>query len=525
MAATAVHELPRAGPPALGEHARDDALLPLAAALRDRPGAFWLDSARPGAQLGRFSYAGADPYGVVRAYGAALEVECARAARPDVAVGRTRAEGDPLALLAPLLEPRSVRDDASRPPFVGGGVGWLGYELAAQLEPALVLRARDDLGLPDVALLLVDRLVALEHRSGRRFACALGFGETEADARRRAAAALDAWRAELDALERVEPEHAAPERSRCAAGGVRAEPSAGSSLDAHAYRAAVARLLDHIGEGDVYQACLTRRVEQPFAGDPWALYVALRAASPAPFAAWLSLPEATLLSTSPERFLEVRADGAVETRPIKGTRPRASDPARDRALGAELLASAKDRAENLMIVDLARHDLGRVCETGSVEVPELAVLESYANVHHLVSTVRGRLRPGLSALDAVRAAFPPGSMTGAPKLAAMRLLDRAEPVRRGPYAGALGWFDVRGGASLAVVIRTALLRGGRAYVHTGGGVVADSDPDAEWRESEDKVRPLLEALRAPAAADEAVARLAEHDPAESSRHPDAAAPG
>jgi anthranilate/para-aminobenzoate synthase component I len=166
-----------------------------------------------------------------------------------------------------------------------------------------------------------------------------------------------------------------------------------------------------------------------------------------------------------------------------------------------------------------------VCETGSVHVPELFAVEPYASVFQLVSTVRGRLAPGRDALDAVRAAFPPGSMTGAPKLAAMRLLDRAEPVRRGPYAGALGWFDVRGGASLAVVIRTALLRGGRAYVHTGGGVVADSDPDAEWRESEDKVRPLLEALRAPAAADEAAARLAEHDPAESSRHPDAAAPG
>ena len=500
MAATAVHELPRAGARAQAGTApeaaqalgpRDDALLPLAAALHGRPGAFWLDSARPDARLGRFSYAGAQPYAVARAYGAALEVECVRAARPDVPLGRTRAAGDLLALLAPLVAPRALADESPVPPFAGGAVGWLGYELAVQLEPALTLRARDDLALPDVALLLVDRLVALEHASGRRFACALGFAETEADARRRARAALDAWRAELDALER-----AAPERT-CPAGGAGAEvPAAASSLDADAYRAAVARLLDHIGRGDVYQACLTRRVEQPFAGDPWALYLALRAASPAPFGAWLALPEATLLSTSPERFLEVRADGAVETRPIKGTRPRASDPGRDRALAAELLASPKDRAENLMIVDLARNDLGRVCEMGSVEVPELAVLESYANVHHLVSTVRGRLRPGLSALDAVRSAFPPGSMTGAPKLAAMRLLDHAEPVRRGPYAGALGWFDVRGGASLAVVIRTALLRGGRAYVHTGGGVVADSESEAEWRESEDKVRPLLEALRA-----------------------------
>jgi aminodeoxychorismate synthase component I len=505
VAAVAVHELSRAA-----------SLLPVAARLRRRAGSFWLDSALAGGRLGRFSYAGAEPYAVARGFGDALEVECLRAARPDLAAGRTRARGELLSLLAPLLAPRPLAHDGLAPPFVGGAVGWLGYELAAQLEPALGLRARDDLGLPDLAFLLVDRVVALEHGTGRRFACALGFAGSAAEARARAADALDAWCADLaslgdgDGAERGRADAAATARGRApdlgaegahagrdAARVARAEAAPleeESSLDAAAYRKAVEQLLDHIGCGDVYQACLTRRIARPFAGDPWRLYLALRAASPAPFGAWLALPELTLLSTSPERFLALDADGRVESRPIKGTRPRGADPGRDRALARELAASEKDRAENLMIVDLVRHDLGRVCATGSVEVAELAAVESYATVHHLVSTVRGRLRPGADAFDLLRAAFPPGSMTGAPKLAAMRLLDRLEPVRRGPYAGALGYLDARGGASLSVVIRTALLRAGRAFVHTGGGVVADSDPAAEWRESEDKARALLRAI-------------------------------
>jgi anthranilate/para-aminobenzoate synthase component I len=203
-----------------------------------------------------------------------------------------------------------------------------------------------------------------------------------------------------------------------------------------------------------------------------------------------------VVGSSPERFLRVTPDGWVESRPIKGTRPRRADAAADRREGKALAASAKDRAENLMIVDLVRNDLGRVCETGSVHVPELFAVEPYASVFQLVSTVRGRLARGRSALDAVRAAFPPGSMTGAPKLAAMELLARLEPVRRGLYSGALGYLDLRGGADLSVTIRSVILRAGRAFVHTGGGIVADSEPGAEWAEAEDKARALLGALAA-----------------------------
>jgi para-aminobenzoate synthetase component 1 len=482
VAAAAVHELPPA-----------ETLLPLAEALRRRAGSWWLDSALPGGRLGRFSFAGAEPYAIARARGAAAELECLRAARPDLAPGRTRIAGDPLALLPRLLPPRPAHDPAPELPFLGGAVGWLGYELAAHTLPRLAFPAQGDLGLPELCLLLVDRLVALDHASGRRFACALGFGADAGAARRRADEALAAWRADLAGCSEGPPRPAArPPRGAAQ----RALRGAAVSLDASAHAKAVSTLLERIDAGDVYQACLTHRFELPFAADPWRLYRALRASNPAPFAAWLSLPEVTVCSSSPERFLRLGAGGCVESRPIKGTRPRADDPAQDRALARALAGSEKDRAENLMIVDLVRHDLGRVCATGSVSVPELRAIESYATVHQMVSTVRGRLAEGSGLVELLRASFPPGSMTGAPKLAAMRLLAELEPVRRGVYSGALGYLDARGGADLSVVIRTALVAGGRAYVHAGGGIVADSEPAAEWRESTGKAAVVLEAIGA-----------------------------
>jgi aminodeoxychorismate synthase component I len=259
---------------------------------------------------------------------------------------------------------------------------------------------------------------------------------------------------------------------------------------------ATLRAKEHIEAGDVYQVCLTRRAELAFDGDPWLLYRGLREVNPAPFAAYLALDDVTVLSCSPERFLSLSSDRRVESRPIKGTRPRGSDPASDRAQERSLRTSQKDRAENLMIVDLVRNDLGRVCETGSVRVPELMKIESYATVFQMVSTVCGRLRSDCDAFDLLRSAFPPGSMTGAPKLAAMAILDRLEPVRRGIYSGALGFLDLRGGAELSVVIRALFLKDGCAYVHSGGGIVADSLPAEEWRETQDKVGVLLAAIAA-----------------------------
>jgi aminodeoxychorismate synthase component I len=265
-------------------------------------------------------------------------------------------------------------------------------------------------------------------------------------------------------------------------------------FDASSYEKTVERILEEIVAGNVYQACLTQRLDVRHQGSALALYRRLRELSPAPFAACLELPGASVVSSSPERFLRVGEDRTVESRPIKGTRPRGDTPAADQRLRAELARSEKDRAENLMIVDLVRNDLGRVCDIGSVHVPELMAIESYATLFQMVSTIRGRLRTDRDALDAVSASFPPGSMTGAPKIAAMKLLSQLEPCRRGYYAGALGYLDVRGGLDLSVVIRTILLRDGQAHVHAGGGIVADSDPAAEYAESLDKARVLLAAL-------------------------------
>jgi para-aminobenzoate synthetase component 1 len=483
--ACAVHDLGR----------RD--VLADAARLCPRPLGWWLDSALEGSRLGRFSFLGADPWLVVRAWGSRVEIECRRAVAEGFAPGVRRVAADPLAALRALLPRPPARDPAPELPFLGGAVGFFGYELAAGFEPLRgaaggdLFTAPADTEIPDLCFLFVDRLVAVDHGAGRSFAVGLGLAADDAGARARAGAAARALTAELAGARRAAAGASGPGVSR---GAPACTPEPGAALDESAHAKAVARIQEHIEAGDLYQACLTLRLEVPFAGDPFRLYHALRRRAPAPFAAWLALPEVAVLSSSPERFLCLRGDRRVESRPIKGTRPRGREAAGDARLAAELRASAKDRAENLMIVDLVRNDLGRVCETGSVGVPELFAVESYAAVHQMVSTVEGRLRADRDVFDLVRAAFPPGSMTGAPKLAAMRLLARLEPDRRGIYSGALGYLDLRGGADLSVVIRTVLARRGRVALHTGGGIVADSDPAAEWRESADKVRPLLEAL-------------------------------
>ncbi|MDP7570332.1 MAG: aminodeoxychorismate synthase component I, partial [Myxococcota bacterium] len=421
-------------------------------ALRVQPNPWLLDSALRSTRLGRYSFAGA-------------------------AARRVRASDfDAMRRVVPRLDPGVA---APPVPFIGGAVALLSYELGAQIE-SVSCGGVDDLRLPEATLLIADKVLAWDHEAGCAWACALGVG-AEAE---RGLDELVGWLAV--------PVSAAPRRRPAEI--FRNTRAAPTGFDEGAYVKAVDRVKHEIGAGNVYQANLSQRMERPFDADPWGLYRALRRINPAPFACYVELPELAVIGSSPERFLRVDLERWVESRPIKGTRPRGCHAVQDAALRAELVASEKDRAENLMIVDLVRNDLGRVCETGSVGVPELLAIEEYATVFHLVSTVTGRLRKSCDALDLVRAAFPPGSMTGAPKIAAMRLLDRLEPVRRGLYAGAIGYLDARGSADLSVVIRTLFAQRGRALVHAGGGVVADSDPHAEWRESLDKALPLLAAL-------------------------------
>lgn len=477
VSALHVKELPRV-PDAVG----------LLALLRGQGLAWLLDSAVRNQRLGRFSFVGADPYLVVRAWGSEARLDCRRDVRADLAPGRTDCVADPLDLVRSLLPPAPTVEGQGVP-FLGGAVGYFGYELASRIE-AVSLCAPDDLGLPDLALLFVDRLVAIDHLSNRAFAVGLGFAQDDARADRNARTASR----EMACLARAAPVEAEP-----LGAGSSSQVAAPLGLEAFfeedSYAAAVDEALREIEAGNVYQANLTHRMDLDIRGaDSLALYRELRALNPAPFAAYLELPDATILSSSPERFLKLDDDRGVESRPIKGTRPRGATREADARLEEALRTSDKDRAENLMIVDLVRNDLGRVCEVGSVAVPELMTIEAYATVFQMVSTVTGCLRSDRDSVDLLRASFPPGSMTGAPKLAAMELIDRLEPVRRGVYSGGLGYLDVRGGLDLAVVIRTLILENERAHLHVGGGIVADSDPVAEYRETLDKAQALLAAL-------------------------------
>jgi para-aminobenzoate synthetase component 1 len=491
---SAVHlrELPRV-PDAVG-------LLDL---LRGQGFPWLLDSASRDPRLGRFSFVGADPYLVVRVWGSEARLECRREVRRDLVPGRTDCVADPFALVRSLLPPAPAAGGLPVP-FVGGAVGYFGYELASRIE-AVSFTARDELGLPDLSLLFVDRLVAIDHLEDRAFSIGLGFAEDDVQAERNAGSACRA----MACLAGGAPPLVHEDRSGSGAARLLAPAPRGleTFFQEDSYTDAVEEALQEIAAGNVYQANLTHRMDLAIPGaDSLALYRELRELNPAPFAAYLELPEATILSSSPERFL--RLDSAcgvesacgvtsarrVESRPIKGTRPRGATRDEDVRLEEALRTSEKDRAENLMIVDLVRNDLGRVCETGSVAVPELMAVEAYATVFQMVSTVTGCLRSDRDAMDLVCACFPPGSMTGAPKLAAMKLIDRLEPVRRGIYSGGLGYLDVRGGLDLSVVIRTLIVTNECAHLHVGGGIVADSDPIAEYRETLDKAQALLAAL-------------------------------
>jgi aminodeoxychorismate synthase component I len=267
-----------------------------------------------------------------------------------------------------------------------------------------------------------------------------------------------------------------------------------TSLGRDAYLRAVSRVKTHIARGDVYQANLTQRFDAPFDADPWDLYRELAKVSPSPRSAYFETPGFALASVSPEMFVDVDRDGTAETRPIKGTRPRGATPMADAQARAELLASAKDRAELVMIVDVLRNDLGRIARTGSVAVPELLALRSYATVHHLVARIVAQLRTGVTPSALVTAVFPGGSVTGAPKQRAIEILSELEPCPRGLYTGSLFWFDDDGGMASSILIRSAIVTGGRVHIGAGGGVVADSEPEAEWSEANAKARPLTRVL-------------------------------
>jgi anthranilate synthase component 1 len=448
------------------------------------PFGFLLESAVGGERWARYSFLGTEPREVWRYRGRAMERWTAETGWR--AAGST---DDPLTHIATLVRGREAVTGPGLPPFAGGAVACLGYDLVRSLE-RLPDPPPDTLGVPDAVVMLTDTVVAFDNLRGRAILVAsvdVPPG-TDAAARARlrdvAGAKLDELVARLRRPHTLDPLPAV----------IPPLPEARSRYTPAAFERDVARLLGHIGRGDTFQTVLSRRLEVPGAVDAFRLYRALRALNPAPYLFHLAFDDFAFLGSSPEVLVRV-ADGGVVVRPIAGTRPRGATPAEDDALADALLADEKERAEHLMLVDLGRNDVGRVAAFGSVHVTDLLALERYSHVMHLVSEVRGTLRPGLDAFDALRACFPAGTVTGAPKVRAMELLDGFEPERRGPYAGAVGYAGWGGGAlDTAIAIRSAVVLADRVVVQAGAGVVADSVPARELAETEAKARAVLAAI-------------------------------
>jgi para-aminobenzoate synthetase component 1 len=417
---------------------------------------------------------------------------------------RTKGDGASLAAVRDALAPFHTASVPGLPPFQGGAAGFIGYDWGATIE-RLPAPRYDDLELPDMLLGLYDWVVAWDHCERAAWVISTGMPETADAAARRARQRLDwvlgrlAGRRERGTAERrTERSGVAPDRPRAPSYPVLGVEDAEqvelrSTFTHRGYLTAVARVREYVLAGDIFQANLSQRFEAPLREPPWSLYQRLRTTNPAAFGAFMDCGDFQILSVSPERFL--RLSGAqVETRPIKGTRPRGLGPMHDALLGRVLSESDKDRAENVMIVDLLRNDLSRVCRPGSVHVPDLFSLEHHPTVHHLVSTVVGELEPGRDVVELVRATFPGGSITGAPKVRAMEIIAELEPTGRGVYCGSLGYFGVDGEMDTSIAIRTCVAAAGTVYFQAGGGIVADSDPEQEYRETLDKARGIIRAL-------------------------------
>lgn len=431
------------------------------ARIRDLHWAAWLD----GGWGGRCDILVAQPLATLTTRGRMTEISDAHGVRQSAA--------DPFELLREQLGKPVA--PAAGIPFAGGALGYWGYDLARRYYD-LPARAQDAEALPEMAVGIYDWAVILDHQ---------------------ARSAQLVSRQQHAGTAAVLPEIAArlvADLPTAQAEPFRVRSPIVSNFTQASYRAAFDSVQKFLHEGDCYQVNLAQRYSAQASGDAFAAYRELRQLSPAPYSAFLDWPQARILCASPERFLQVR-DGRVETKPIKGTRPRSSDAAEDARLAAELARHPKDRAENLMIVDLLRNDLGKDCVPGSVRTPRLFEVESYSNVHHLVSTIAGRLAPGRDALDLLRDCFPGGSITGAPKLRAMEIIEQLEPHRRGVYCGSIGYIGCDGSMDSNIAIRTLVHSNGEIRCWAGGGLVADSQCEAEYQETWDKASAMLELLR------------------------------
>jgi para-aminobenzoate synthetase component 1 len=432
-------------------------------------GAVLLRSAGFDSAQARYSFVAANPFLTFRSFGSRCEVTTGFP-NPQVQLHF----GNPWHLLDALMSRYELLDEIDLPFPLGGCFGYWGYDLKNFTEPKLPRRAVNDLELPDCQVGFYASLVVFDHRLGKTCIVATGLEADGVRTEPRAQGQVEFWKQLLMA-----------EGESPAAGGPPDQPSAvrpTSNISPDDFLGSVVRAQRYIRAGDIYQVNLSQRLSVPWAFSGWELFVRLLAVSPAPFAAYLDGGDFQIASSSPEQFLRLSGPH-IATRPIKGTRPRSADATRDAQLAYELQTSSKELAELVMITDLLRNDLGRVCEYGSVQVPELARLERFAQVQHLVSTVEGRLRKDVTHFAALASAFPGGSITGAPKFRAMEIIDELEPIARGPYCGCHGYLGFNRESQSSISIRTAIRKGATAYFHVGAGIVADSLPEAEYEET------------------------------------------
>jgi len=445
---------------------------------KDSANSIFLDSGMSFRRFGRFSIILSDPFLVFKAKGRRIEVERNGSVE--------YSEGNPLTALKQLFFRYKVKPVPGFPVFTSGAVGYFGYDLGWQLERLPTLAA-DDLGLHDIHLGFYDWALIFDNIKRKYSVFSTGLPEENGQMRR--LLARERIKSVKAVLRDIESDTV---RALWSPAGTSPRPS--SNFQKTDYMHAVEKIKRFIAKGDIYQANLSQRFTAELTEDPYELYKRLRAINPAPFASFHNLGDISIISASPERFLRISGRD-VTTRPIKGTRPRGRTVVEDKLLRRELLASEKDRAELVMIVDLERNDLGRVCDYGSVRVEKLISLERYSTVFHLVSTVCGRLHKDKDHIDCIKACFPGGSITGAPKIRAMEILEEIEPTRRGVYTGAIGYLGFNGETDLNIAIRTMVKKGGNVFFHVGGGIVADSIPASEYEETLHKARALIKALR------------------------------
>jgi anthranilate synthase component I len=431
--------------------------------LRGDGPSFLLESAEQGQRFGRWSFLGFRPRTVIR--------------------WRRGDPGDPYGLVQAELDRYRIAPLEGLPPFAGGAVGLFGYDLVRSAEPTVGEGNPDELGMPDLALMVSDLMLAFDHLRHEVTVLANVFVEDDLDR---------AYGEAATAIAEVRERLAAPvPRVRA---GRREAPDFSSNIGSEGYTAAVERAKEYIRAGDVYQVVPSQRWSAEAPVDAFSVYRGLRTVNPSPYMYFLDFEDFELAGASPESLVKVNG-GRAEQRPIAGTRPRAGSTEEDLERAKGLLADEKERAEHVMLVDLGRNDLGRVCEYGSVNVDELMVVETYSHVMHIVSSVSGTLRPGVTPMDALRASLPAGTLSGAPKIRAMQIIDELEPSRRGPYGGAVGYLSYTGDLDTCIYIRSALVKDGRVHIQAGGGIVADSDPGYEVRETEAKAGAVFEAVR------------------------------